>query len=366
MDGHHDGQVLGDEAGGGGDAAAARERVSRQKASLAQSAGWLLPQVEWHSALIPPAGASAAARLRLAARTLSWSGPQQERLAFFAERYASLDAEAEQALADPAASEEALTDIARRLEQSASEALAFYVSVQADSQRAEELSRTTGREENEPTRLRARAEIGAGVRARLAASPGAFKVQAVGLELYRAPDFLSPEECSALIALIERDLIPSGLLGDTGDKTFRTSKTCNLPATEPAVDLFEDRVSRLAGINRRFGETVQGQRYEVGQQFKPHFDFFHARESYYEDVATRGGQRTWTGMLFLNRPEAGGHTDFPTAGVSMAPEPGTLLLWNNMSADGRCNDYALHTGTPVIAGRKYVLTKWFRERAWLY
>ncbi|HEY0012124.1 MAG TPA: 2OG-Fe(II) oxygenase, partial [Allosphingosinicella sp.] len=130
--------------------------------------------------------------------------------------------------------------------------------------------------------------------------------------------------------------------------------------------IFEDRVTELAGINPRFGESVQGQRYEVGQQFKPHFDYFFASESYYADAAARGGQRTWTAMLFLNEPEAGGHTDFPTAGVSVAPATGTLLVWNNMTAAGRCNEYALHHGTPVLAGRKYVLTKWFRERPWVF
>jgi prolyl 4-hydroxylase len=348
----------------GDGAAAARERVARQRASLASSAGWLLNIVEFYSALVPPEGASAATRLRRAAHTLAWTSPQQERLSFYAERYSALDLEAERTLADPAASAEALTALAVRLEQTASEALSFYVALQADSQRAEELSRTSAAEENLPSRLRARAEIGAAVRARLPAV-GARKLGAIGLELFIRPNLLDADECAALIDLIERDLFPSGLLGETPDKEFRTSKSCNLSPVDPPVAAFEERVSALLGINRRFGETVQGQRYEVGQQFKPHYDYFFAGQSYYEDAAARGGQRTWTAMLFLNEPEAGGHTDFPKAGASVAPEAGTLLIWNNMGADGRCNDYALHHGTPVLAGRKYVLTKWFRERPWI-
>ena len=344
---------------------AARERVARQKASLASSAGWLLNIIEFYCALVPPEGAPASVRLRRAARTLAWTSPHQERLAFFAERYAALDAEAGRALADPSASAEALAAIAVRLEQAASEALTFYVALQGDSQRAEELSRTTAAEENLPSRLAARAEIGAAVRARLAEA-AAVKVQAAGLELYRVPGFFAASECGEIIGLIERDLHPSAVLGDQADKEFRTSKSCDLKPGDPIVDTFEARVSALAGINRRFGETVQGQRYEVGQQFKPHFDYFFASESYYADAASRGGQRTWTAMLFLNTPEAGGHTDFPTAGASAAPETGTLLVWNNMTPEGRCNSYALHHGTPVLAGRKYVLTKWFRERQWIF
>jgi prolyl 4-hydroxylase len=344
---------------------AGRDRVARQKASLAASAGWLLGIAEYYCALVPPEGASASQRLRRAARTLAWTSPQQERLAFFADRYADLDAEAERALADAATSPDVLADIARRLEQAASEALTFYVALQSEAQRAEELSRTSAAEENQPSRLGARAEVGAAVRARLP-EVGAVKVQAAGLELYRVPGFFSAGECAAIVELIERDLYPSGVLGDSTDKEFRTSKSCNLDRRDEIVGIFEDRVSALAGINPRFGESVQGQRYEVGQQFKAHFDFFHANESYYADAAARGGQRTWTAMLFLNEPEAGGHTDFPTAGVSAAPETGTLLVWNNMAPDGRCNEYALHHGTPVIAGRKYVLTKWFRERPWIF
>jgi prolyl 4-hydroxylase len=344
---------------------AARERVARQKASLASSAGWLLNIIEFYCALVPPEGAPASVRLRRAARTLAWTSPHQERLAFFAERYAALDAEADRALADPTASPEALAAIAVRLEQAASEALTFYVALQSDAQRAEEISRTSAAEENQPNRLAARAEIGAAVRARLAEA-GAVKMQAAGLELYRVPNFFSPHECEEIIELIERDLYPSGILGDQTDKEFRTSKSCNLQPGEPIVATFETRVADLVGVNRRFGETVQGQRYEVGQQFKPHYDYFFASESYYADAASRGGQRTWTAMLFLNTPEAGGHTDFPNAGASAAPETGTLLVWNNMTADGRCNSYALHHGTPVVAGRKYVLTKWFRERPWIF
>ena len=339
----------------------ARERAQRQHQSLATSAAWLLGLIEPHAALVPPHDAGAAARLRRAARTLSWSSPEQERLAFFAERYAGLEAEAGQALASPAASEESLGAIALKLEQASAEALAFYVALQGEAARAAELSRSTEEDEDSPPRLRARAEIGAGVRARLAAS-GAVKLPAVGLELFSVPGFLDPAACEALIALIERDLFPSGVLGDRDAVGFRTSKSCNLTPAEPAVEAFEAKVADLLGINRRFAETVQGQRYEVGQEFKPHHDFFHPGESYYTDVTKQGGQRSWTAMAFLNKPEAGGHTGFPKASVEAVPDTGTLLVWNNMRPDGRPNHHSLHHGMPVEAGRKYVLTKWFRER----
>jgi prolyl 4-hydroxylase len=341
-------------------ATAARERAQRQHAALRTSVGWLLNLMDFHSALVPQPEAPLAQRLRRSARTLAWNSAEQERTAFFAERYAALEAEVEEALARPDSGAEALNGLAVRLEQAAAEALSFYMTMQMESARAADLSRPKEEEENSPARLRARAEIGAAVRTRLA-EQGAERLPAVGLELYRVSGFLDPDECGALIELIERDLFPSAIFGpDIAD--FRTSKSCNLSPADAPVAQFEAKVSELLGYDRRFSETVQGQRYEVGQQFKPHHDFFHLGEHYYKDATEMGGQRTWTAMLFLNRPEAGGCTAFPQAGVEAQPEPGSLLIWNNMAADGRANPNSLHQGKPVEAGIKYVLTKWFRER----
>ncbi|MEA3040687.1 MAG: prolyl 4-hydroxylase [Sphingomonadales bacterium] len=338
--------------------AAARERAQRQLASLNTSVGWLLGLIEPHAALVPPPDATPAARLRRAARTLAWITPEQERLVLFAERFLALEAEAAKAL--DASDADALAGLAVRLEQASAEALSFYIAMQGQAVRAQELGRAEEADENSPPRLGARAEIGAAVRARLK-ERGAVKLPARGLELFLKRRFLDEQECAILIELIERDLVPSGLLGN-GRPGYRTSKSCNLPTSDPPVAAFETKVADLLGMNPRFMEAVQGQRYEVGQEFKPHNDYFHSGESYYREVAEQGGQRTWTAMLFLNRPEEGGYTGFPTAGVDAVPETGALVIWNNMAADGRPNPASLHQGMPVEAGVKYVLTKWFRER----
>ena len=69
-------------------------------------------------------------------------------------------------------------------------------------------------------------------------------------------------------------------------------------------------------------------------------------------------------MIFLNEPEAGGQTFFPKAKVRVTPRTGNLLLWNNLDEYGEPNMFSLHTGCPVEAGIKYVITKWYRERPW--
>ena len=210
----------------------------------------------------------------------------------------------------------------------------------------------------------ARAAIGASVRARLAATPGVARIPKDRLEAYVVPHFLSAQECEGLMRLIDRGKVPSGLLAPSADPDFRTSESCNLSPLDPIVGRLEARINALVGIEARFGETVQGQRYAVGQQFKPHHDFFHVDQPYWREQEPRGGQRTWTVMAFLNQPEAGGQTAFPNAGLRITPARAHLLIWNNLDEDGAPNDYSLHQGMPVEAGVKYVLTKWYRERPW--
>jgi prolyl 4-hydroxylase len=209
-----------------------------------------------------------------------------------------------------------------------------------------------------------RVQIGAYVRHRLSNTPNAMKIPAVGLDLFVVREFLTKKECDDVIALIDKDRIPSGLLSPTADPEFRTSESCNLRLTDAVNLRVQSKIDHLMGIDPSHGETIQGQRYAVGQQFKEHHDFFYASEAYWADQERQGGQRTWTAMIFLNEPEAGGQTWFTKANVRVTPRTGNLLAWNNLDPLGEPNPYSLHTGMPVGAGVKYVITKWYRERPW--
>jgi prolyl 4-hydroxylase len=209
-----------------------------------------------------------------------------------------------------------------------------------------------------------RIQIGASVRERVLRAPNAFKIPAQGLDLFVVRDFLTAAECTSVIELIDKDRIPSGLLAPSPDPEFRTSESCNLRVDDRANQMVEAKINRLTGIDPTFGETIQGQRYAVGQQFKPHHDFFYKSEAYWAEMEKQGGQRTWTAMIFLNEPEGGGQTYFPKANVRVTPRTGNLLLWNNLDQYGEPNLQSLHTGCPVEGGVKYIITKWYRERAW--
>jgi prolyl 4-hydroxylase len=208
------------------------------------------------------------------------------------------------------------------------------------------------------------AEIGRSTSARLTRNPNVQSVAGQGIDLYVYQSFLTPDECGGLVAMIDADRKPSGLLSPTDDADFRTSESCDLDRWHPFVQGIDQRICDLMGMKERQGETLQGQRYAVGQQFKGHHDYFHLSESYWEVEKKRGGQRSWTAMIYLDEPASGGETWFSAAGLKVTPRKAMLLAWNNMDRKGVPNPQAFHESLPVTAGQKNIVTKWFRERFW--
>ena len=200
---------------------------------------------------------------------------------------------------------------------------------------------------------------------RLLARKGVQRVPTDKLELFQLRNFIDPALCAELIAMIESNRRPSTIADDIGDRYFRTSETCDLAPDHPAVHALEERLLALSGIDPLHGEPVQGQRYDVGQEFKPHCDWFNPHGQDYQTYCAVAGQRTWTFMVYLNAVDAGGATRFKTIGKNFTPETGKLVCWNNRRPDLRPNPNTLHHGMKVRRGRKYVITKWYREMPYI-
>ncbi|MEN8858755.1 prolyl hydroxylase family protein [Qipengyuania flava] len=183
-------------------------------------------------------------------------------------------------------------------------------------------------------------------------------------ELLQLRAFVTPDLAARLIELIEQDRRPSTLADAGDDRYFRTSETCDLDAAEPAVRSLEEQLFALNGIDPAHGEPLQGQRYDVGQEFKPHCDYFNPGGADWNRYCSVAGQRTWTFMIYLNEVEAGGATRFKALGKTFQPEVGKLLCWNNRRPNQRENPNTIHHGMKVRRGRKYVITKWYREKPW--
>jgi prolyl 4-hydroxylase len=210
-----------------------------------------------------------------------------------------------------------------------------------------------------------RAGIGRRVAEQLDTVPGNWRLSSSRerpVQLYLRSNFLSADECRGVCEQIDAGNYPSPLFEKEKYEGARTSHSCNLNVYDPLVSEVETRIANLLGIDKSWAEPLQGQRYEVGQQFRQHSDFFYVDQPYWPEYESHGGQRTWTAMIYLNQPGGGGATQFPLLDLSVAPQLGRILIWNNMAADGSPNPWTLHAGLPVEAGTKYIVTKWFRER----
>jgi prolyl 4-hydroxylase len=208
-------------------------------------------------------------------------------------------------------------------------------------------------------------QIGHTVTRSLNAHPDIQHVDVPGAQIYVYQDFLSDADCQYLIDKMDAESVPSTLYKGTQIDGFRTSYSCHLSIEDAHVERIEERMAKVLGIPNAQAETMQGQRYAVGQEFMPHHDFFHITEDYWQQERKKGGQRCWTAVIYLNQPDEGGETEFTELGIGIQPRKGMMVIWNNMNPDGTPNEKTLHWGKPVIRGTKYIVTKWYRMNEWL-
>jgi len=191
--------------------------------------------------------------------------------------------------------------------------------------------------------------------------PNLKRFDSTEVDLYTLDDFLSAKECDKLVALISHHLQPSTVSHDNGDRYFRTSQTSHLSHLKSPVSIAtDDKICRTLGIRPEYAEGIQAQRYDVGQQFKPHWDYFEPGTREYMRYAGTRGNRTWTFMVYLNEGMEGGGTRFTSLDHTFQPKTGLAVLWNNLKADGTGNPATMHSGEPVTRGHKIIITKWFR------
>lgn len=184
-------------------------------------------------------------------------------------------------------------------------------------------------------------------------------------QVYAKEGFLNKKECIKLIEIIDGNLRPS-TVSDPKDSCivsdYRTSKTADLHYFgDPFYLEIDRRLSNLMDFSPFLGETMQAQRYEPGQYYKEHWDFFMPTSPEYKVYCEWMGQRTWTTMIYLNDVDEGGETYFKYLKLKVKPKRGLLLAWNNLYKNGLPNLKTMHEACPPISGNKYVITKWWRS-----
>lgn len=188
------------------------------------------------------------------------------------------------------------------------------------------------------------------------------------VQMIKIDNFLTAQECEALVALTKSKLRPSEIPEREGDqyKGFRTSSTCDLPFTkDPLAHEIDQKIVDALGLGVGEKEVIQAQHYAIGQEFKAHCDYFVPGSKDFKTYSKDGGQRTWTFMIYLNELCEGGETEFVKLGIKFKPKQGTALVWNNLHEDGSINEDTLHHAHPIESGEKVVITKWFREDSFI-
>ncbi len=176
---------------------------------------------------------------------------------------------------------------------------------------------------------------------------------------------LSDQECDELIALarprMARSLTVATKTGGEEVNDDRTSQGMFFQRGEnELVTRIEARIARLLHWPQENGEGLQVLHYRPGAEYKPHYDYFDPAEPGTPTILKRGGQRVGTLVMYLAEPEKGGGTTFPDVHLEVFPKRGHGVFFSYERPHPSTR--TLHGGAPVLAGEKWIATKWLRER----
>ena len=156
---------------------------------------------------------------------------------------------------------------------------------------------------------------------------------------------------------------------------------------------------RIATFNDTWSDGIQILKYEVGQAYVGHHDYFPVGQSVGKgthnfDATAGGSNRYATLFLYLSDVEEGGHTVFPRAQnvsddiahgtvpaeaaklfeeggwensmittecyskLHVKPARAKAILFYSQHPDGRLDDRSFHGACPVVRGQKWAANLW--------
>ncbi len=175
---------------------------------------------------------------------------------------------------------------------------------------------------------------------------------------------LTDDECKGIMDLARPRLARSETVqNETGGSEVNDARTSDGMFFERGehglIRRVEQRIADLLGWPVDHGEGLQVLRYRPGAEYRPHHDYFDPAQAGTPRILQRGGQRVGTLVMYLNTPEGGGGTTFPDVGLEVAPVRGNAVFFSYDRAHPSTK--TLHGGAPVLAGEKWVATKWLRQ-----
>jgi len=176
---------------------------------------------------------------------------------------------------------------------------------------------------------------------------------------------ISPIECAYLIELAKPHIKRAGVVLEEGFKPSegRTGSNHWLKYDEDdVVKSIGQRIADIVGLPLENAESMQIIHYGPEQEYRPHFDAFNLSLARGQKAAQWGGQRLVTALVYLNKVEGGGATQFPKLGITVPASPGRMVIFHNTTEDiSGPHPLSLHAGMPVEAGEKWAFNLWFRH-----
>jgi len=181
--------------------------------------------------------------------------------------------------------------------------------------------------------------------------------------------FLSQEECDEIIEFSKPKISRSEVVGANGQPVVDSARTSSgyfimaEDARRALVREVERRIAEWTHLPVENGEAFYVLRYQVGQRYVPHTDFFDdSNNAEIQNQIGAPGNRMATVLTCLKSPDEGGETEFPQAGIKIPCTAGNAILFWDMNPDVSVDHRSLHGGLPVLKGEKWAMTKWIRIR----
>lgn len=183
--------------------------------------------------------------------------------------------------------------------------------------------------------------------------------------IFSIKNFLTPEECNDFLNNKNLEFEPSSSFDyETNSSQYsshRTSSTCfdqyeiAIILRQKAIEIVKDYF-KGSDLTLEHAENTQFLKYQVGQQFKAHYDFFN-----HIDVTASENERWSTVIFYLNDDFESGETYFPKLNLKIKPEKGMILFFEYQH-DYKTNTLTLHEGLPVTKGQKDIATVFLRSK----
>ena len=174
-------------------------------------------------------------------------------------------------------------------------------------------------------------------------------------------NLVTPEEAEYIISTAKSSFKESQVVAGS-NKGVRKSKTTWLYIDDPTIKSIIQRVCDLTGNDISHCEPLQVVQYEPGGYYNDHHDSCCDDNPKCTDFVQNGGQRILTVLIYLNDEFTGGATRFSKIEKDVKPGKYGAIIFKPLEEDSnKCHPLALHRGTPVKSGIKYICNIWIRE-----